>query len=78
MSCPECEMLSRAEIDATRQTAAAESALQDYSPQPPFGTAAIAELNRRQRILEESRATANLTRSKRTEHARTHSLTISR
>jgi hypothetical protein len=77
MSCEECERLSRAEIEATRQVADAEADLQAYYPEPPFGELAAEELKRCQRNLEESRAAVHLTRAKRTAHARIHSLTIS-
>jgi hypothetical protein len=77
MSCEECERLSRAEIEATRQAADAEADLQEYYPDSPFGEVAAQELKRCQRALEESRGAVNLTRTRRTEHARTHSLTIS-
>ena len=77
VSCKECERLSRAEIEATRQAADAEADLQAYYPEPPFGEVASEELKRCQRTLEESRAAVNLTRTRRTAHARTHSLTIS-
>ena len=77
MSCEECERLSRAEIEATRQAADAEADLQAYYPEPPFGEVAAEELKRCQRALEESRAAVNLTRTRRTAHARIHSLTIS-
>ena len=76
MSCEECERLSWAEIEATRQAAAAEADLQAYYPQPPFGAVAAEELMRCQRATEESRATVHLARSRRTEHARIHLLTI--
>jgi hypothetical protein len=77
MACEQCELLSRAEIAATRQVADAEASLQAYFPSPPFGDVAAAELKRCQRALEESRAAVNQTRINRTEHAKTHSLTIS-
>jgi hypothetical protein len=41
MSCEECERLSRAEIEATRQAANAEADLQAYYPEPPFGVQSI-------------------------------------
>ena len=77
MSCEECERLSRAEIEATRQAANAEARLQAYYPEAPFGEVAVSELKRCQRALEESRAAVDLTRTRRTAHARIHSLTIS-
>jgi hypothetical protein len=77
MSCEECERLSRAEIEATRLAAVAEADLQTYYPEPPFGEVAAEELKLCQRALEETRAAVNLTRTRRTAHARTHSLTIS-
>ena len=77
MSCEECERLSRAEIEATRQAADAEADLQAYYPDSPFGEGAAQELKRCQRALEESRAAVNLIRTRRTAHARIHSLTIS-
>lgn len=76
MSCKECERLSWAEIEATRQAAAAEADLQAYYPQAPFGAVAVEELMRCQRATEESRARVDLARSRRTEHAKTHLLTI--
>ena len=76
MRCEECERLSWAEIEATRQAAAAEANLQAYYPQPPFGAIAAEELTRYQRATEESRATVQLARSRRSEHARIHLLTI--
>jgi hypothetical protein len=76
MVCEKCELLSRAEIRATRQVADAEASLQNYFPAPPFGEVAAAELKRCQRALEESRAAVNKTRIDRTAHAKTHSLTI--
>jgi hypothetical protein len=76
MSCKECERLSWAEIEATRRAAAAEADLQAYYPQPPFGAMAAEELMRCQRAREESRATVHRARSKRTEHAKTHLLTM--
>ena len=75
MRCEECERLSWAEIEATRQAAAAEANLQAYYPQPPFGAIAAEELMRYQRATEESRATVQLARSRRSEHARIHLLT---
>jgi hypothetical protein len=77
MSCEECERLSRAEIEATRRAADAEADLQAYYPEPPFGEVAVNELKRCQRALEESRAAVDLTRTRRTAHAKIHSLTIS-
>ena len=77
MSCEECERLSRAEIEATRQAAEAEADLQAYYPESPFGEVAAEELRRCQRALEESRAAVNLTRTRRTAHEKTHLLTIS-
>jgi hypothetical protein len=77
MSCEECELLSRAETAATIQAADAEAHLQAYYPKPPFGKVAAEELKRCQHALEESRAAVTLTRTRRTEHARTHLLTIS-
>ena len=77
MSCEKCELLSRAETAATLQAADAEARLQAYHPEPPFGKVAAEELKRCQRALEESRAAVNLIRTRRTEHAGTHSLTIS-
>ena len=77
MSCEECKRLSRAEIEATRRVAEAEADLQAYYPEPPFGEVAAEELKRCQRALEETRAAVNLTRTRRTAHARTHSLAIS-
>ena len=55
MSCEECERLSRAEIEATRQAADAEADLHAYYPEPPFGEVAAKELKRCQHALEESR-----------------------
>jgi len=52
MSCEECERLSRAEIEATRQAADAEADLQAYYPDSPFGEVAAQELKRYQRALE--------------------------
>jgi hypothetical protein len=77
MSCEECERLSRAEIEATRRAADAEADLRAYYPGPPFGEVAVNELKRCQRTLEESRAAVDLTRTRRTAHAKIHSLTIS-
>lgn len=76
MRCKECEQLSWAEIEATRRLAAAEANLQAFFPQPPYGVAAAEELMRYQRAAEELRATASLARTKRTEHAKTHLLTM--
>ena len=76
MRCEECERLSWAEIEATRQAAAADANLQAYYPQPPFGAVAAEELMRYQRATEESRAIVHLARSRRTEHAKLHLLTI--
>ena len=76
MSCEECKRLSWAEIEATRQAAAAEAKLQAYYPEPPFGVVATEELMRCQLATEESRATVQLARSRRSEHARIHLLTI--
>ena len=76
MSCKECERLSWAEIQATRQAAAAEADLQAFYPQAPFGAIAAEELRRCQRATEESRATVELARSRRVEHAKTHLLTM--
>ncbi len=76
MSCEECKRLSWAEIEATRHAAAAEANLQAYYPQPPFGAVAAEELMRCQRATEESRATVQLARNRRSEHARIHLLTI--
>jgi hypothetical protein len=77
MSCEECERLSKAEIEATRKAADAAADLQAFYPEPPFGEVAAEELKRCQRTLEESQMVVNLTRTRRTAHARTHSLTIS-
>ena len=76
MSCKECEELSWAEIEATRRLAAAEADLQAYYPQAPFGAVAAEELMRCQRATEESRATVQLARNRRSEHARVHLLTM--
>jgi hypothetical protein len=76
MRCKECEQLSWAEIDATRRLATAEANLQAFYHQPPYGAVAAQELMRCQRAAEELRATLNLARNKRTEHAKTHLLTM--
>jgi hypothetical protein len=76
MICEECERLSWAEIQATRQAAAAEADLQAYYPQPPYGAVAAEELMRCQLAREESRATVDLAQSRRAAHAKTHLLTI--
>jgi hypothetical protein len=76
MRCVECDRLSRAEVDATRSAVAAESRLQDFYPEPPFGETAAKELKLCQRASEDSREAVNLARSTRVAHAQTHSLTI--
>lgn len=76
MSCAECDRLSRVEIEATRSAVAAESRLQDFRPEPPFGDTAAKELKRCQRASEDSREAVNLARSIRVAHAQSHSLTI--
>ena len=77
VKCEECERLSRAEMEATRKSADAAAGLQAYYPEAPFGEVAAEELKRCQRTLEESQAVVNLTRIRRTAHAKTHLLTIS-
>ncbi len=77
MSCEECERLSRAELQAARLAADADADLQAYYPEPPFGEVAVNELKRCQHALEESRAAVDLTRTRRTAHAKIHWLTIS-
>jgi hypothetical protein len=77
MNCEACELLSRAEIEATRRAADAEADLEAYYPAPPFGEVAVNELRLCQRALEQSRAAVDLARNKRTAHAKIHSLTIS-
>jgi hypothetical protein len=76
MRCAECDRLSRAEVEATRSAVAAESRLQDFFPEPPFGEIAAKELKRCQRASEDSRESVNLARSIRVAHAQSHSLTI--
>ena len=76
MRCAECDRLSRAEVEATRIAVAAESRLQDYYPEPPFGETAAKELKLCQRASEASREAVNLARSIRVAHAQSHSLTI--
>ncbi len=77
MACKECEQLSRAEIDATRQVAAAESRLQSYSPEPPYGEAAAQRLKGFQQALESSRNTELEMRAKRVAHSQTHMMSLS-
>jgi hypothetical protein len=76
MGCAECDRLSRAEVEATRNAVAAESRLQDFYPEPPFGETAAKELKRCQHALEDSREAVDLARSIRVAHAQSHSLTI--
>lgn len=78
MHCVECDRLSKAEIEATRRAAAAQSSLDDYSPAPPYGEAAVREFGRFQREYEESRELVQSTRANREAHSQTHSLTLSR
>ena len=78
MHCAECDRLSKAEIEATRRAAAAQSALDDYSPAPPYGEAAVREFGRFQREFEESRELVQSTRARREAHSQTHALTLTR
>jgi len=76
MRCAECDRLSRAEIEATRSAVAAETRLQHFYPEPPFGETAAKELKCCQRVLEDSREAVDLARSIRVAHTQSHSLTI--
>jgi hypothetical protein len=76
MACVECDRLSRAEIEATRRADAAESRLQKFHPEPPFGETAAKELKRYLRGSEDSREAVTRARSIRIAHAESHSLTI--
>ncbi len=77
MPCEECDRLSRAEIEATRSAVAAESRLQNFFPEPPFGESAAKELKRCQRASEDSREAVNVARGQRVAHAESHSMTMS-
>ena len=77
MHCAECERLARAEIDATRRASDAQSALDSYSPAPPYGESAAREFGRFQRVYEESREQVQATRARREAHNQTHAMTIS-
>jgi hypothetical protein len=74
--CQECDRLSRDEIDLTRRASEAETRLQRFSPEPPFGEAAVNEFRACEQGAEESRAALLRARDERLAHTSTHSLTI--
>ena len=70
------DRLSGADIEATQRADAAESRLQNFHPEPPFGETAAKELKRYLRGSEDSREAVTLARIIRIAHAESHSLTI--
>jgi len=66
------------EIECTRRAADAQSRLEAFYPEPPFGGAAAKELRAYLRTAEQSRASLESAKRERVAHAETHSLTLSR
>ena len=74
--CEECDRLSRNEIALTHRASEAETRLQLFSPEPPFGEAAVQEFRACERRAEESRASLLRAREERLAHTSTHVMTI--
>ena len=75
--CTECDRVYKAVIECSRSATIAQSRLESFIPEPPFGNAARSDLQRRQTEVEESRAALAHAERERTEHLQTHCLTMS-
>lgn len=78
VACNECERLTRVEIESTRRAADAQSRLQAFYPEPPFGEAAANELHGYQDEVEKARASLDKAMRERAAHGETHLMTLSR
>jgi len=76
--CSECDRILREEILATRRASEAQTRLQDFYPEPPFGAAAAEILRICQKDTEDTRANLLRIQSERAEHATIHALSLSR
>ena len=74
--CQECERLLRHEIDLTRRASEAETRLEDFCPEPPFGEAVVNAFRACEQRAEESRTSLLRARGERVAHAGTHLLTL--
>ena len=75
--CTECDRVYKAVIECNRRAMSAQSRLESFVPEPPFGNAALNDLQGRQVEAERSRAALADAERERTEHLQTHLLTMS-
>ena len=75
--CTECDRVYKVVIECSRRATSAQSRLESFVPEPPFGNAARNALLGRQVEAEKSRAALVDAERERTEHLRTHLLTMS-
>jgi len=77
MACVECERLDKVEIECERRAGAAQSRLQSFHPEPPFGEATSNQLRSLEHASETSRASLANAKRERTQHRETHAMTFS-
>ena len=75
--CTVCDRVYKVVIECSLRATSAQSRLESFVPEPPFGNAAMNDLQDRQVEAEKSRAALARAERERTEHLQTHSLTIS-
>ena len=75
--CTECDRVYQVVIECTRRATTAQSRLESFVPEPPFGNAARNDLHSRQVEAEKSRTALADAERERTEHLQTHALTMS-
>ena len=75
--CTECDRVYKVVIECSRRATSAQSRLESFVPEPPFGNAARSDLHDRQLEAEKSRTALAHAERERTEHLQTHLLTLS-
>ena len=78
MACGECERLDKVEIECARRASSAQSLLQSFSPEPPFGETAANQLRMFENAAEQSRASLDRAKRERALHDESHAMTLSR